>query len=135
MSMRDGYRVILATAQGKPFVNLKVELSADASAIADREAVEGQMQAFSSRRTHDQKELQRTSKSGVEVLSLHQPNLERRGPLSFYSMFVPSRSIIATMYVLNQEPGGRAFSTYSEFEVLRDEAANLVQKCLAASGA
>jgi len=135
VSMRDGYRLILATSQGKPFVNLKVELSAPASATNDREAVEAQMLAFSSRRTPDQRELQRTLTSGVEVLVLHQPDLERRGPLSFYSMFVPSRSIIATLYILNQDPAGRAFSTYGEFETLRDEAANLVQRCLAASGA
>lgn len=131
VTVSDGYRVILATSQGKPFVNLKVELSYANSASADREAVEAQMQAFSSRRSPDQKELQRTTTAGVEVLALHQPTLEPRGPLSLYSMFVPASSVIATLYVLNQEPEGRAFSTYSEYEILRDEAVNLVRACLA----
>lgn len=134
VTMLDGYRVILATSQGKPFVNLKVELSVPASAAADREAVREQMQAFSSRRSPDQKELQRALGPGVEVLALHQPTLARSGPISFYSMFVPKRSIIATLYVLNQAPEGRAFSTYGEYETLRDEAVNLVQACLAAGG-
>ena len=134
VSMLDGYRVILATSQGKPFVNLKVELSAPGSAAADRDAVREQMQAFSSRRSPDQKELQRTLKPGIEVLDLHQPSLARSGPISFYSMFVPKRSIIATLYVLNQAPEGRAFTTYGEYEALRDEAAHLVQSCLEAGG-
>lgn len=131
VTLSDGYRVILATSQGKPFVNLKLELSVPTSAAADREAIEGQMQAFSSRRSHDQKALQRTEVSGVEVLELHQPNLERGGPLSFYSLFVPAKSMVATVYVLNQEPAGRAFASYSDYEALRDEAVQLVQGCLA----
>lgn len=135
VTMSDGYRLILATSQGQPFVNLKVELSVPSSAAADREAVEGQMKAFSSRRAPDQNELQRTSVAEVEVLALHQPDLDRRGPLGFYSMFVPAKSIIATLYILNQEPGRRAFSTYGEYETLREEAANLVRACLAPGGA
>ena len=132
ITTRDGYRVILATSQGKPFINLKVELSLSSSAAADREAVEGQMQAFSSRRSPEQQELQRTITAGVEVLALHQPSLAKPGPLSFYSMFVSAKSIIATIYVLNQQPEERAFSKYSEYETLRDEAANLVRVCLVA---
>ena len=134
VSMTDGYRVILATSQGRPFVNLKIELSVPNSAAADRDAVLSQMQAFSSNRSADQKELQRTLAAGVEVLALHQPSLERGGPLSFYSMFVPEKFIIATLYILNQEPEGRAFATYGEYEALRDEAANHVQACIAAGG-
>lgn len=135
VSLADGYRVILATAQGQPFVNLKVELSAPSSAASDRAAVEEQMKVFSARRAPDQKELQRTSEGGVDVLALHQPDLSRGGPISFYSFLQPARSIIATMYVLNQAAPKRAFSTYAEYEALRDEAVNLVQGCLKSAGA
>lgn len=126
----DGYRLILATSQAKPFVNLKIELSMPSLAAADREAVVEQMQAMSAKRTSDQKELQRTVSSGVEVFALHQTNLERRGPLSFYTMLFPANSVIATLYVLNQDQATRVFSTFSEYEVLRDEVANMVQACL-----
>ena len=135
VSLADGYRVILATVHGLPFVNLKVELSAASSAASDREAVEAQMKFLAARRMPDQKELQRTSEGGVDVLALHQPDLNRGGPISFYSLLQPASSIIATLYVLNQAAPKRAFSTYAEYEVLRDEAANLVQSCLKAAGA
>ena len=127
----DGYRLILATSQGEPFANLKIELSAPTSVQADREAIIGQMQALSEKRTSDQKELQRTVVGGVEVLALHQASLERRGPLSFYSMLMPTKSLIAILYVLNQRVEVRSFSTYSEYVVLRDEVVNLVRTCLA----
>lgn len=131
VSLADGYRVVLATSQGLPFLNLKVELSSVDAAAADREAVEEQMKALSARRSPEQQPLQRTSGSGVDMLALHQPNLERGGPISFYSFFQPARSVIATLYVLNQDVSRRAFSTYAEYEALRDDAARLVQACLA----
>ena len=130
----DGYRVILATAQGLPFVNLKVEQSATAAAAADRDAVAGQMKALSSRRAPGHGDLQRTSGRDGDVLALHQPSLEAGGPLSLYSIFVPSKAVIATAYVLNQAPGKRAFATYGEYEALRDEAMTLVQRCVAPDG-
>lgn len=135
VSLADGYRVILATSQGQPFVNLKVELSSAADAAADRATVEAQMALFASRRSGDQQALQRAVDGEVELLSLHQSDLERGGPISFYSLFVPSKALIASLYVLNQPPGQRAFSTYADYEVLRDEAVKLVQGCAAAGGA
>jgi hypothetical protein len=134
VTLADGYRVILATSQGEAFVNLKVELSSTAEAAADRAAVEEQMKLFSSRRGPGPKDFQRTAHGGVEVLELHQPNLEDGGPVSFYSIFVPSKAIIATLYVLNQKPDKRAFSTYGEYEALRDQAVKLIQGCAATAG-
>lgn len=135
VSLADGYRIILATPQGLPFLNLKVELSSPASAAADREAVEAQMAAFSARRSPEQQGLQRSSVGGVEVLALHQPNLDRGGPVSFYSFLQPASGVIATLYVLNQPPAKRAFVTYTDYEALRDDAAGLVQRCMAGGGA
>lgn len=134
VSTVDGYRVILTTAQGKPFINLKIEQSAAAQAASDRDAVVAQMEAFSSQRTPDQQPLSRRVLGDVEVLALHQPSLDRKGPLSFYSMFVPTKSMIATLYVLNQDGSDRAFSTFSDYEQLRDEAADWVRGCLAKTG-
>jgi hypothetical protein len=130
ISLADGYRVILATAQGLPFLNLKVELSSPTAAAADREAVQAQMAAFAARRSAAQPGLQHSSASGVEVLSLHQPNLDRGGPVSFYSFLQPASGVIATLYVLNQPPAQRAFASYADYEALRDKAAQWVQGCL-----
>lgn len=131
VSLADGYRVTLATAQGLPFLNLKIELSEADSAATDREIVESQMKAFSDRRAPGQKEMQKSSKRGVEMMALHQPSLERGDMLSLYTYFVPAKSIIATLYVRNQEASKRAFATFAEYEKLRDQADTLIQGCLA----
>jgi hypothetical protein len=36
--------------------------------------------------------------------------------------------------VLNQKPDKRAFSTYGEYEALRDQAVKLIQGCAATAG-
>ncbi len=131
VSLADGYKLILATPQGLPFVNLKVELSRPDSADADRSAIRQQMQAFASRRPPTAKDLARSNVRGLEVLALHQPDLSRGGPVSFITAFAESRSLVATLYVLNQEPAKRAFATYEQYESVRDEAIEHIFGCIA----
>jgi hypothetical protein len=131
VSLADGYKVILATPQGIPFVNLKLELSRPDSADADRSAIKQQMQAFASRRPPTAMDLVRSNVRGLEVLALHQPDLSRGGPVSFITAFAESRSLVATLYVLNQEPAKRAFATYEQYESLRDEAIEHIFGCIA----
>lgn len=131
VSLMDGYRVLLGTEQGEPFVNLKLELSEPASAAADRAVILAQMRTFSELRPPAAKALTHVSTHGVETWALHQPTLERGGPISFYTFFVPARDLVATMYVLNQDPARRVFASYEQYEALRDEAVAVVQACLA----
>lgn len=120
VSMVDGWRLILATPQGLPFVNLKVERSAATFAARDRSAVTAQMQAFSDHRAPDSPPMRTTLLPGAQLLEMHHPTLDRPGPIGFVTLFVPARDVIATAYLLNQEPAQRAFATYADYERLRD---------------
>jgi hypothetical protein len=120
VSLVDGWRLIFATPQGLPFVNLKVERSAAAHAVRDRSNVAAQMQAFSDRRAPGSPPMRTTLLPGAHLLALHHPTLDGPGPIGFVTLFVPSRDTIVTAYLLNQEPGQRAFATYAEYERLRD---------------
>lgn len=132
VSIIDGHNLILATPQGLPFINVRVELSLTETAAGDRAAIAEQMQFLSSKQEPGDKALQQTTQSGVEISALHRATLERKGAISFYTLVVPARNVIATAYILNQEPADkRAFATYAEYEVLRDKAVALMQTCLA----
>lgn len=92
------------------------------------------MRAFASRRPPHAKDLASSNVRGLEVLALHQPDLNRGGPVSFISAFAESRLLVATAYVLNQDPARRAFSTYEQYESLRDEAMQHIFGCITGGG-
>jgi hypothetical protein len=135
VSLADGYRLMLQMpGHSVPFVNLKFEASRPEMAEADRLAVRAQLLAMDERRPAGQAPLQPIQRMGVETLGLHQSSLDASGPLSWVTMMVPARHVIATAYILNAQPGQRAFATFAEYESLRDEALELVHRCLRTSG-
>ena len=135
VSLADGYRLMLQMpGHSVPFVNLKFEVSRPDVAEADRLAVRAQMLAMDERRPAGQAALQPAQRMGVETLALHQRSLDASGPLSWVTMLAPARHVIATAYILNAQPGQRAFATFAEYETLRDEALELIHRCLRTSG-
>jgi hypothetical protein len=129
VSVLEGYRVMLATPQGKYFVNLKIERSAHDQAETDREAIRRQMQAMASRAPAGSPPLKRQQGDGIETLGLDQPTLDS-GSLGFYTLFVPQADLVVTAYLLNQPPAERAFATYADYERLRDQALVQIKGCL-----
>lgn len=130
VSVLEGYRAMLATAQGKYFVNLKIERSAQDQAEADRDAIRRQMQALASQGPNGSSQpLKRQQGDGIETLGLDQPSLDF-GTLGFYTLFVPQADLVVTAYLLNQPPAQRAFATYADYEALRDQALGQIKACL-----
>lgn len=111
----DGYRLLLATPNGQPFVNLKLESSPAGDFAQNRRAIEAQMRALSDRRLPQAEPLAVSRAGDVEIFALHQPELTAPGPLSFYTFFNERSDTIATAYVLNQHPSSRAFRSMAEF--------------------
>lgn len=122
VSVLDGYRVMLATAPGQHFVNLKIERSAHDKADEDRDIIRKQMQALAASGAA----LKQEQAGGVETLGLDEPSLDRSGTLGFYTFFVPRADLVVTAYLLNQ----RAFTSYADYERLRDQALKQVKGCL-----
>lgn len=129
VSVLDGYRVMLATANGQYFVNLKIERSAPGQAEADRAVIREQMQALVRQGPAGAPPLLQRDEGGVELLGLNQPSLDS-GSLGFYTLFVPSADLVVTLYLLNQAPARREFKTYADYERLRDQALSQVRACL-----
>lgn len=130
VSVLEGHRVMLATAQGQYFVNLKIERSAHDQAEADRDAIRRQMQAVASQGPNGSSQpLKRQQGGGVETLGLDQPTLDY-GTLGFYTVFVPQADLVVTAYLLNQPPAKRDFASYADYERLRDQALNQIKACL-----
>lgn len=133
VSVLDGYRVMLATAQGRYFVNLKLETSAPAQAAQDRSLIRQQMTEMATKAPQGAASLKIRQSGTIELLGLDQPDLDSRGPLGFYTLFETGSGVVATLYLLNQPPATRAFATMAEYEHLRDQALGQVMGCLPGS--
>lgn len=130
VSVVDGLRVLLATAPGQLFVNLKLERSAPDQAEQDRAAIRQQMRNLARAAPTGSPPLRELSDGGIETLGLNQPSLDSAGTLGFYTLFVPQADLVVTLYLLNQVPAQRAFASYADYERLRDQALEQVRACL-----
>lgn len=126
----DGYRMMLYTQQKKPLVNLKIELSAPESASSDWDAVHAQMQVIAERGPRGPINLQRSLHGDTEILQLHRSEQSLNGPASLYSIFVPAKGIIVTMYLFNQDSAGQTFSNFADYVRQRDSTVGAVMECL-----
>lgn len=135
VSVLAGYRVMLSTAAGAYFVNLKVERSAADAFDGDRNTILEQMTALARRLPGGEAALLRSNEGGVETFGLTQPSLDTPGPLSFYTLLAPKLSVIASAYVLNQAEGVRSFKDMDGYAALRDKALSVVASCLRTHGA
>ena len=130
VSVDDGYRVMLATPNKAPFVNLKIEKSAKGHFNADRAAILAQMQKMSDERGPSADPIRTSWQDDMEVVELHQPVLALPGPMSFVTIFVPTDGVVATAYILNQEEGRRAFQTMEEYHAMAQRFIAQLLKCL-----
>lgn len=135
VSVADGYRVMLNTPQGEPFVNLKIELSAPGKADEDRAVIVAQMRAMAGGSAAGALPLKDETRDGVQAVGLDNPSIDHRSIISFYTLFVAPKGLVATAYVLNQKPERRAFASLSEYQVLRDKALSEIAACLRLPGA
>lgn len=130
VSVLEGYRVMLATAQGEYFVNLKIERSSHDQAEADRDAIRRQMQVMGLQGPNGSSQpVKRQQAGSIETLGLDQPSLDF-GTLGFYTLFVPQADLVVTAYLLNQPPAKRDFASYADYERLRDQALGQIKACL-----
>lgn len=130
VSVLEGYRVMLASASGQYFVNLKIERSAADKAEADRDAIRQQMQAFVAKAPAGSPPMKHENSGGVETVGMDQSSLEVSGTMGLYTLFVPKADLVVTAYLLNQPPAKRDFATYADYERLRDQALEQVKACL-----
>jgi len=133
VSVADGYRLMLFHKSSLPFVNLKIERSAEGRFAADRDTIVAQLQqmAANSKAPH-LVSLETDTRQGVEVLGLNNPNItQSAGVISLYTLLQAASGTVATAYLLNQPADKREFATDAQYLVLRDQFIAALAACMA----
>ena len=133
VSVADGYRLMLFRKSSLPFVNLKIERSAEGRFAADRDTIMAQMRLMSANSKPPQLvPLETDMRQGVEVLGLNNPNItQSSGVISLYTLLHAASGTVATAYLLNQPADKREFSTDAQYQALRDQFLASLVSCMA----
>lgn len=133
VSVADGYRLMLFHKGSLPFVNLKIERSADGRFAADHDTILAQMQQMSANSQPPHLvPLETDMRQGVEVLALNNPYITRSsGVISLYTLLHAASGTVATAYLLNQPPDKREFATDAQYQALRDKFLAALLNCMA----
>ena len=133
VSVADGYRLMLFRKGSLPFVNLKIERSAEGRFAADRDTIVAQMQQMSaSSKPPHLVPLETDTRQGVEVLGLNNPKItQSSGVISLYTLLHAASGTVATAYLLNQPADKREFATDAQYHALRDQFLAALAACMA----
>lgn len=130
VSVADGYRMLLAFPGTAPFVNLKLERSKPGRLAADRTAILAQMTSFAAKPGATVAPFRVIERNGVEIMALNNPALTG-GVISVYTLISEKNNVIATAYLLNQNPAQRKFKDYQQYQALRDDFIYSLALCMA----
>ena len=131
VSVADGYRMLLAYPDTAPFVNLKLERSQPGKLAADRTAILAQMTSFAALPGAAVAPFRVIARDGVEIMALNSFALTG-GVIGIYTLISEQHNVIATAYLLNQKPAQRRFTTFAQYETLRDDFIHLLARCMGA---
>lgn len=112
VSIADGYRVMLATAQGEPFVKLMIEQSAPGQLDADRATILAQLNSFSSRYGASTRFLKTGVQRGVEEIYFDFSEVGEQAPSGITTLIAADRNVVATVYLLSRQEGEHAKATH-----------------------
>lgn len=133
ISTADGYRLMLFRKSSLPFVNLKIERSAEGQFAADRDTIVAQMREMAARgKLPQQLPLETDARDGVEVLGLNNASIaQAQGIISLYTLLHASSGTVATAYLLNQPADPRDFATDAQYQALRTQLIASLVSCMA----
>lgn len=112
VSVADGYRIMLATAQGERFAKLMLEQSAPGQLDADRATIFAQLKSFSSRYGASARFLKTDNQHGVEEIYFDFSDVGEQAPSGITTLIAPDRNIVATVYLLARQQGAQAKATH-----------------------
>lgn len=133
ISTADGYRLMLFRKSSLPFVNLKIERSAEGQFAADRDTIVAQMREMAARgKLPQQLPLETDTRDGVEVLGLNNASIaQAQGIISLYTLLHAASGTVATAYLLNQPADPRDFATDAQYQTLRTQLIASLVSCMA----
>jgi hypothetical protein len=137
---------MLAYPASEYFANVKVELSQDSRYADDKDAIVASMAYLANqsskeagakvsleRRAYQRFDVYAVNFPTIDFYDLNNPPTLGGGPIGTFVLFDDPRSVVVTVYFLNQRPERRRFRTVEEWRVLRDRFLESYTSCLARS--
>lgn len=114
-----------------PLVNLKIEQSAEGQFASDRETITTQMREIAARtKPPHQVAVETSMRDGIEILALNN-RIETPGVISMITLMNAGSGVVATAYVLNQQPEILEYTSDEAYATLRDQFIGLLSACMA----
>jgi hypothetical protein len=116
----DGYRVLYNNDKNAPFVNLKVELSANKSYAKDEKNLIDNLKYLNSHSQNmETKDLIELEFNGYKVYGFSRGSIETGSTLGTFAMF-PGDGVTVYFYFNNMKPEYRNFESVAEYKKQRD---------------
>lgn len=120
ISQADGYRILYYNSKNAPFVNLKVELSAEGSYEQDQKHLLEHLNYLNANsQGMESKELITLEYNGYKIYGLSRGSLEKGSTLGTFVMF-PGKDVVVYFYFNNLRPEFRTFTTVDEYKAQRN---------------
>lgn len=123
-----GYRVLVAYKQTEPFGNLKAERLPVATYLSEKSKLLAALENYASQPGMDAK-VAASTMNGLNLYGVNRDKLEG-GVLSIYNLFDDADHVSVTMYLLNDYPDSRKFSTLDQYSKIRDSFLQSYTACL-----
>jgi len=130
--VEEGYRVLVTYKQSEAFGNLKAERLPKALYVQAKNDLLTSLQFLASQPDMDPS-VHDTTINSVPTSGVTRNKLEG-GVLSVYMLFRDSDNIVVTMYLLNDEPATRKFSSLDEYKKIKDEFLEAYTRCAPPTG-
>ena len=120
ISQADGYRILYHNKNNAPFVNLKVELSDDASYEQDQKLLLEHLDYLNANsQGMESKELITLEYNGYKIYGLSRGSIDKGSTLGTFVMF-PGKDVVVYFYFNNLRPEFRTFTTVEEYKAQRN---------------
>ena len=129
VSIMDGYRILFSYPGTDIFANVKFEMLQPLGYQSDKKSIIEGMELLASSAKGVKDLLEHREYLEYEVYALNNRTISGSGPISMYTLFNDTESMVVTVYFLNQKAERRKFQSYEEYLELRDRFLDELMSC------
>lgn len=129
VSILDGYRILFSYPGTDIFANVKFEMLQPLRYLSDKKSIIEGMEFLASSAKGVKDPLEHSEYLEYEVYALNNRTISGSGPISMYTLFNDTESLVVTVYFINQKAERRKFQSYEEYQGLRDRFLDELMSC------
>ena len=129
VSIMDGYRILFSYPGTDIFANVKFEMLQPLGYQSDKKSIIEGMELLASSVKGVKDPVEHREYLEYEVYALNNRTISGSGPISMYTLFNDTESMVVTVYFLNQKAERRKFQSYEEYLELRDRFLDELMSC------